>query len=72
MENYCLFLWNWHGLCSSLYAERPMEDSSRKSLQKDSFDGSRKDINAAIDHICEFTGKSCQELILSHLQPIHS
>lgn len=29
---------------------------SSVSLQKDTFDGSRKDINAAIDRICEFTG----------------
>ncbi|KAK4410890.1 protein unc-13, partial [Sesamum angolense] len=36
--------------------ERSMEDSSRNSIRKDSFDGSRKDINAAIDQICEFTG----------------
>ncbi|KAI3445159.1 hypothetical protein Pfo_001824 [Paulownia fortunei] len=36
--------------------KRPMEDNSRNSIQKDSFDGSRKDINAAIDQICEFTG----------------
>ncbi|KAL0380058.1 UNVERIFIED_CONTAM: protein unc-13 [Sesamum angustifolium] len=33
-----------------------MEDNSRNSIRKDSFDGSRKDINAAIDQICEFTG----------------
>ncbi|KAL3623001.1 Protein unc-13 [Castilleja foliolosa] len=31
-------------------------NNSRSSIQKDSFDGSRKDINAAIDQICEFTG----------------
>ncbi|KAL0464252.1 UNVERIFIED_CONTAM: protein unc-13 [Sesamum latifolium] len=36
--------------------ERSMEDNSRNSIRKDSFDGSRKDINAAIDQICEFTG----------------
>lgn len=34
----------------------PMEDNLINSTQKDSFDGSRKDINAAIDQICEFTG----------------
>ncbi|KAL6570127.1 Protein unc-13 [Orobanche minor] len=33
-----------------------MEDNLRSSVQKDRFDGSRKDINAAIDRLCEFTG----------------
>ncbi|XP_075094509.1 protein unc-13 homolog isoform X2 [Nicotiana tabacum] len=33
----------------------PAEETAR-NLQKDSFDGSRKDINAAIDRMCEFTG----------------
>lgn len=28
-------------------------------MQKDTFDGSRKDFNAAIDRICEFTGEYC-------------
>ncbi|KAK6163086.1 hypothetical protein DH2020_002927 [Rehmannia glutinosa] len=37
-------------------SEKPMEGNLRNSIQKDSFDGSRKDINAAIDQICEFTG----------------
>ncbi|KAG8391105.1 hypothetical protein BUALT_Bualt01G0153200 [Buddleja alternifolia] len=36
--------------------KKPMEDHLRNSIKKDTFDGSRKDINAAIDHICEFTG----------------
>lgn len=38
--------------------KRPVKSNSntRNSIQKDSFDGSRKDINAAIDHMCEFTG----------------
>ncbi|KAL8061867.1 hypothetical protein ABFX02_02G110600 [Erythranthe guttata] len=36
--------------------KRPTEDNLRNSIQKDSFDGSRKDINAAIDQICEFAG----------------
>ncbi|KAI3681063.1 hypothetical protein L6452_35845 [Arctium lappa] len=30
--------------------------STDENLKKESFDGSRKDINAAIDRICEFTG----------------
>ncbi|KAJ0968899.1 hypothetical protein J5N97_021776 [Dioscorea zingiberensis] len=37
---------------------RPMNGKSRSNVaqQKIAFDGSRKDINAAIDRICEFTG----------------
>ncbi|KAJ0047259.1 hypothetical protein Pint_05208 [Pistacia integerrima] len=31
-------------------------DEKSKVTQKDTFDGSRKEINAAIDRICEFTG----------------
>ncbi|XP_019185195.1 PREDICTED: uncharacterized protein LOC109180165 [Ipomoea nil] len=31
-------------------------DVTKSSVQKNTFDGSRKDINAAIDQICEFTG----------------
>lgn len=37
-----------HGISS----KKPTEENSRK----ESFDGSRKDVNAAIDRICEFTG----------------
>ncbi|OVA19124.1 Protein of unknown function DUF810 [Macleaya cordata] len=36
--------------------KRSMDGKSRSFGQKDTFDGSRKDINAAIDRICEFTG----------------
>ncbi|KAL8529284.1 hypothetical protein ACS0TY_006637 [Phlomoides rotata] len=46
----------WTKMQHGLSLNRPKEDNSRKSIQKDSFDGSRKDINAAIDQICEFTG----------------
>ncbi|KAL3537703.1 hypothetical protein ACH5RR_001069 [Cinchona calisaya] len=35
---------------------RPTEENLRSSTQKETFDGSRKDINASIDRICEFTG----------------
>ncbi|CAK9133646.1 unnamed protein product [Ilex paraguariensis] len=35
---------------------RSIDGNSRTSPQKDTFDGSRQDINAAIDQICEFTG----------------
>lgn len=33
-----------------------MEEKSKSFTKNDTFDGSRKDINAAIDRICEFTG----------------
>lgn len=36
--------------------KRSTDEKSRSSMQKDTFDGSRKDINAAIDRICEYTG----------------
>ncbi|XP_027114186.2 protein unc-13 homolog [Coffea arabica] len=35
---------------------RPTEENLRSSTQKETFDGSRKDINAAINRVCEFTG----------------
>lgn len=35
---------------------KSMDESSKVTLSKDPFSGSRKDINAAIDRICEFTG----------------
>lgn len=38
------------------FMKKPMDEKQRSFIQKDSFDGSRKDINAAIDRICEFTG----------------
>ncbi|TQE10263.1 hypothetical protein C1H46_004102 [Malus baccata] len=36
--------------------KKSMDEKSKSFTQKDTFDGSRKDINAAIDRICEFTG----------------
>lgn len=39
------------------FVGRPTERNFRSSTQKETFDGGRKDINAAIDQICEFTGK---------------
>ncbi|GMP41112.1 hypothetical protein CsSME_00011319 [Camellia sinensis var. sinensis] len=36
--------------------KKSTDENSRSSSQMDTFDGSRKDINAAIDRICEFTG----------------
>ncbi|XWS57034.1 hypothetical protein CRYUN_Cryun09bG0137000 [Craigia yunnanensis] len=39
-----------------IYIRKSMDDKSKSSAQKDTFDGSRKDINAAIDRIQEFTG----------------
>lgn len=35
---------------------KAMDEKSKSSAQKETFDGSRKEINAAIDRICEFTG----------------
>ncbi|KAK9024007.1 hypothetical protein V6N11_004191 [Hibiscus sabdariffa] len=39
-----------------IYIRKSMDDKSKSSTQKDTFDGSRKDINAAIDRIREFAG----------------
>ncbi|XP_062174116.1 protein unc-13 homolog isoform X2 [Alnus glutinosa] len=36
--------------------ENFINEKSKSFTRKDAFDGSRKDINAAIDQICEFTG----------------
>ncbi|KAM5551560.1 hypothetical protein ABKV19_026419 [Rosa sericea] len=36
--------------------KKSLDEKSKSFMQKDTFDGSRKDINAAIDRICEFTG----------------
>ncbi|KAL3349291.1 hypothetical protein AABB24_022433 [Solanum stoloniferum] len=36
--------------------KNPAEETTKGFQKKDSFDGSRKDINAAIDRMCEFTG----------------
>ncbi|PON53330.1 hypothetical protein PanWU01x14_203370 [Parasponia andersonii] len=38
------------------FTRKPLDEKSKSFTQKDTFDGSRKDINAAIDRICEFTG----------------
>ncbi|KAF8403660.1 hypothetical protein HHK36_011764 [Tetracentron sinense] len=38
------------------FMERSLDEKSRSFVQKEAFDGSRKDINAAIDRISEFTG----------------
>ncbi|KAK6228588.1 hypothetical protein SCA6_000928 [Theobroma cacao] len=39
-----------------IYIRKSMDDKSKSSTQKGTFDRSRKDINAAIDRIREFTG----------------
>ncbi|KAF5446018.1 hypothetical protein F2P56_031682 [Juglans regia] len=36
--------------------KKSIDEKSKSFIQKDAFDGSRKDINAAIDRLCEFTG----------------
>ncbi|XP_061997215.1 protein unc-13 homolog [Rosa rugosa] len=38
------------------FIKKSVDEKSKSFMQKDTFDGSRKDINAAIDRICEFTG----------------
>ncbi|KAF9688798.1 hypothetical protein SADUNF_Sadunf01G0025600 [Salix dunnii] len=38
------------------FIEKSIDENSASFKQKGTFDGSRKDINAAIDRICEFTG----------------
>lgn len=38
------------------FIKKSIVEKSKSFTQKDTFDGSRKDINAAIDRICEFTG----------------
>ncbi|CAI9286579.1 unnamed protein product [Lactuca saligna] len=44
--------------------------STNDNLRKESFDGSRKDINAAIDRICEFTGENIFQNLSYHGQII--
>jgi len=41
-----------------------MVEKSKSFNQKESFEGSRKDINAALDRICEFTGEMSYVYIL--------
>lgn len=43
----------------------PIGKSIDEKSKKDTFDGSRKVINAAMDRICEYTGKSLQPYLLS-------
>lgn len=52
----CLYL-----CLSELYVGRSLGEKSKSfaSSQNNAFDGSRKEINSAIDRICEFTGKHC-------------
>ncbi|KAH9686339.1 protein unc-13-like [Citrus sinensis] len=38
------------------FLKKLVEEKSKSFTKNDTFDGSRKDINAAIDRICEFTG----------------
>ncbi|KAH0981892.1 hypothetical protein GBA52_009069 [Prunus armeniaca] len=41
---------------SQKFTKKSIDEKSKSFTQKDTFDGSRKVINAAIDQICEFTG----------------
>lgn len=38
------------------FVKRSLDDKSRSFNQRNAFEGTRKDINAAIDRICEYTG----------------
>ena len=38
--------------------EKSLDEKSKSYSQKDTFDGSRKAINAAMDRICEYTGEN--------------
>ncbi|XP_047977693.1 protein unc-13 homolog [Salvia hispanica] len=46
----------WSKKNHSQTIKKLVNSNSKNSTQKDGFDGSRKDINAAMDHMCEFTG----------------
>ncbi|XWS65459.1 hypothetical protein CRYUN_Cryun05aG0114500 [Craigia yunnanensis] len=48
--------WTRKSSQEKIYIRKSVDDKSKSSTQKDTFDGSRKDINAAIDRIREFTG----------------
>ncbi|XP_074280580.1 protein unc-13 homolog [Silene latifolia] len=41
---------------SEKFITRSLDEKTRNSNQGNTFDGSRKDINAAIDRLCEYTG----------------
>jgi len=38
--------------------EKSLDEKSKSFSQKDTFEGSRKIINAAMDRICEYTGEN--------------
>ncbi|KAF9595039.1 hypothetical protein IFM89_036057 [Coptis chinensis] len=44
--------------------KKSVDENSKHTIQKDPFNGSRKDINAAIDGICEFTGRFASKVLL--------
>lgn len=46
----------WERWTRKMHHEKLIKKSTDNNSRKESFDGSRKDINAAIDRICEFTG----------------
>lgn len=43
--------------CGFFSSGRPKGVNMRSSTKKETFDGCRKDVNLAIDRICEFTGE---------------
>lgn len=52
------------GIVGLSFVEKSIYENSKSSAKKVTFDGSRKDINAAMDRICEFTGNSSFFILL--------
>ena len=50
--SFAIYAYVWFGMVGW-----PTEENLRSSTQKETFDGSRKDINAAINRVCESTGE---------------
>lgn len=56
-------------------AEKTLDEKSKSFSQRNTFEGSRKDFNAAIDRICEYTGEIQlfkTSYFSSSFSPIHS
>ncbi|KAL0872777.1 hypothetical protein Bca101_022482 [Brassica carinata] len=48
---------------------KSLVEKTKSVNQKESFEGSRKDINAALDRICEFTGEMNEDHLLRSKEP---
>lgn len=55
-SEYCLISDTFPTILLSI--EKSFDDKSKSFSQKDTFEGSRKVINAAMDRICEYTGEN--------------